>query len=353
MHRNLLFGSVMGVVLAGAVIAPEAMPATAAPIKSAAFLLHRAQRAVHDGNYAETFSFHSGPLPPAARTLSLAFPKGLTANAHIINLYNANGAHWRVEETTPQGRLVRIVAQRANLVRNVSARGTTTARAQGSRLQWGLPHHWATRFRAAVLSTHMAGVPVYQVTLVPKGTAQSGNVASIRYWIQSRYYTPMGMQIMSKHGHDLFSLKARIISEGTPGPSAKLPPIDHAIYHPNRDQVQGKTISLKTRLLPSLPSRLGSLALTDQKIAGNNAVAVYGRGFARVMVIESRGGIVSHNPIAKKTERSLSGYPGFTSLNEGLWSTVSFRNHGVTVTLIGSREPDLLAKWASVAWHVR
>ncbi|POB09239.1 hypothetical protein [Sulfobacillus sp. hq2] len=100
--------------------------------------------------------------------------------------------------------------------------------------------------------------------------------------------------------------------------------------------------------LRSIPGHFGPLVRTQVAYAGNQVMVRYGHGLNQIIVVMSP----SHQPLrpAWQFTEHISGYPGFTGMTDGLWSTLAFHAGNQNITVIGDRALGLLAQWAKQAF---
>lgn len=360
-QRKMWYGlasATIGAGLLAAYVAPRAQASQPLPHRTASALFLRAQKSLNAGHFSETLQYQDALIPPFAKLdsyLGLPIPG---PNVQSINLYVSTPSVWRVEEVGSSGNVIAVLGQRLNqLVTYQSAANTrmTTSVPSSSewRTLWGKfaqVTKGSGKWRTQVTTTTVASTPAYQLRLTP--VHNTTLLGSVTYWFQAAYGNPLGMAVTDRSGQTVWSARATEFTKGPTGGAAHLPSGGKEVaWHPTSAVMTfGRKMSSAAPPSLSFPGHLGPLPLTSHKVLGGAAVAVYGEGIGRVMVVQTRHGLVPRTRV-KEWLNPVKGHPGYRGITDGLWSMLAFRQGTTAITVIGSRTLGVLATWTHSAWH--
>ncbi len=311
-------------------------------------------------SFGETLTYQNSLLPPQvnlARLINLPVPDG---SVTTINLYQNSPHSWRFEEINQADAVVGVVARDHNQLvtyqgqDNQRTISTLPAALQSPWTLWQIPAPgtWEKDWSASTAVTHIGNLPAYQVTLTPRvpGTLWG----SVTYWFQGQYFVPLGVRVRDQSGSTVFSVKAAVFTEGSPGSSASPPSAGTVVaWHvsPALNQVTHQLAGSSNALPPApFPRHLGPLIRTSQRKAGDNAIAVYGTGPGRVLVLSTPAKVWTGRR-AQSFLRPIRGSAQFRGVTDGVFSVVTFRRNRREITLMGSRTQTELARWAQSEWR--
>ncbi len=313
---------------------------SAEPVQSVQQIFSNARQAMLAGDFSETLRVSS----PAVMAIwgNLAEPsRTMPMRAAFVNYFEASPDVWKVETMGAGGRIGTIVTRvQGALYYDDVETGRVTQVSSDDRAGWPWPVNWlvpgrheAQYWHASVHTAQLAGVPVYRVTL--SQPLERSPVSKIVYWFHCLSGQPMGVAFY-KGGSQIFQARALIYSAGNPGPTAdSLPQTTPAAPAP--------------RAAVSLPECVGPLPRTQVVRLGQQVIGRYGRGINQIMVMveaaQSRQSRLSWHGT-----QPVSGFPGYTGMTDGLWSTVRFAWGQEKVTIIGDRSEALLARWGQRAF---
>ncbi|NMP22395.1 LolA family protein [Sulfobacillus harzensis] len=308
-------------------------------------------------SFGETLSYQNSLLPPGTNLAGLFNLPLPGVSVTTINLYQNAPTSWRLEELNQGGTVVGVLARSHNaLVTYRSASNERTMNHLPSFLRspwsvWQIPEPtvWQKEWVGRASRTRVAGVPAYQVTLTPKNHKTLWG--TITYWFQGQYFVPLGVQVTDRRGDTVFEAKATIYTQGAPGASARPPSAGRLVDWRPTPALANLSHTLSGPKVPfTFPPQLGSLVRVSQRRAGGNALAVYGTGPGRVVVLITVARPF-HGKDASRILKPVAGDPGFRGVTDGVFSVVTFRRHQHEITLIGSRSQSQLARWAKEEWH--
>lgn len=300
--------SMLGAVVMGGglFLAPFAQARGSLPREDAQVLFARARRVAAAGNFSETLQIAG----TGARS-GLGAGEG---RRRLVNFYDHSPRDWRIQVMAPAGAVT-------------APRGF-----------WGpvgrvIPQiHEARDWQSKVRQSALAGVPAYQVTL--DRPAVRSPFSAIAHWFHAATGQPVGAAFYGA-GRMVFEAKAVVYSAGNPG----------AAVHPASGAAQGVSAALEA--FP-VPARFGPLPRTSVERAGSQEMVRYGRGISQVVVTVSAG-TAAGTPAWRFTE-PVSGFPGYTGMTDGLWSTLALRQGAYDVTVVSDRDLAVLARWARQAF---
>lgn len=299
--------SMLGAVVMGGglFLAPFAQARGSLPREDAQVLFARARRAA--GNFSQTLQMAG----TGARS-GLGAGEG---RRRLVNFYDHSPRDWRIQVLTPAGADV------------------TAPRGFWGPVSWIIPQvHEARDWPSKVRQTALAGVPAYQVTLARP--AVRSPFSAIAYWFHAATGQPVGAAFY-RAGRMVFEAKAVVYSAGNPGAAVK----------PASGAAQGVSAALEA--FP-VPARFGPLPRTSVERAGSQEMVRYGRGISQVVVTVSAG-TAAGTPAWRFTE-PVSGFPGYTGMTDGLWSTLALRQGAYAITVVSDRDLAVLARWARQAF---
>ncbi len=333
------------------------------PVKLAALtasqVFRRSRAAMTHNQFTETVRYQESLLPSAinaARLLNLPIPD---SNVNTMVLYQASPWDWRLEEMNNQNTVVGVIARRHNRVvtyqpmnneRSIDSLPHTISSAWSL---WQVPKvsalNWS--WTASVRVVRKLGHAAYQVTMTP--TRQGTLWGSVRYWYQGTSFLPLGVTVSARGGGAVLAATVSSLHKGIPAKAASPPMVGRLVAW----KVSPALASLLQRagrgtMSPNqtFPKRLGPLSRVSEHQSGQNALAVYGSGPGRVLVMQTASHLFKGRP-GRTFFRPVRGFPQFEGVTDGIFSLVTFRVHNREVILMGSRSKDELARWAKNAWQ--
>lgn len=339
-------------------VAPYARARQALAPRSANAIFRRSWSSLRHTPFSETLSYQNDLLPAVNLDKLVDLPVPGT-NVATINLYQQSPQSWRFEEMNSNAAVVGVLArQRNHLVTYQSARDQRTVSVLPSFLRspWSLwqvpqPGAWARAWRAHVATAWIAGTPAYQVTLTPRESHTLWG--SVTYWFQGGSFIPLGIRVDDHAGDVVFQVKAQRMTTGSPGASAALPSAGRLVaWHasPALAQVTRRLAASRASAPVMFPAALGPLREVTSRQAGGNAIAVYGSGPGRVLVLSTPTRVWTGQE-GRRFLRPVLGSSRFQGVTDGVFSVVTFREKNREITLMGSRTQIQLARWARSEWQ--
>ncbi|WP_053958606.1 hypothetical protein [Sulfobacillus thermosulfidooxidans] len=335
--------SALGAVVAGILVyvTPAAEARGTLPQESAQEIVQRSYSAVRQGNFVETlglthaqFAAEWGPWvhkimeDPATR---------------LINFYEASPQLWRVDALTTNGKILSTLLANDGKIQLVNPQSHTRMLISTGLtaplpwpIQWMVPtFKQLQEWKVNVSQTMVAGVPCYAVNLV--NPLVPASLTRMTYFFQGRTDEPLGVALY-RGRHLEFQAKALVYSSGNPGPSVKGPALlnTYPMTHVEWSKGLDKHI---------VPEHFGPLTQTHVSKWPNQEVVRYGRGLNQIMVVVSSMQSAEAQA-CRRYHIPVHGYPGFSGITDGLWSTLSFRYRAHCISVIGDRPLGILAKWA-------
>ncbi len=317
-------------------------------------VFRKAHRALDRVEFSEILAYQNNLLPQSLnipRLLNLPVPD---SSVHTVALYEESPKRWRLQELNDNNAVVGVVARRgAKVIAYVAADNERTVevlpKGMATWAPWGLPSF--KTWHSSVKVLRFDGRPAYRVTLTPllPGTLWG----SLTYWFDGSSFVPLGMRVKNAAGDVAFMARAQRLTLGPPGEGANLPTAGRQVawrVSPIIAAVVGKVSSLSGSY-PAIrfPPTLGPLARSSQHQVGDNALAVYGTGAGRVLVVDTAAAAFK-GPGAPFLH-PVSALPGGRGVTDGIFAIVTFHRHGREVTLFSSRPQAIVAQWAKAAWR--
>lgn len=343
----------------GVYLLPLIRPPAKLATLTASEVLRRSQAAMRHTQFTETVRYQESLLPGAinaAHLLNFPIPD---FNVNTMVLYQASPLDWRLEEMNNQNAVVGVIARHHNRVvtyqpmnnqRSIDSLPNTLSSAWSL---WPVPTISAlnTSWTASVRVVRKLGHAAYQVTMKP--SHQGTLWGSVRYWYQGKSFLPLGVSVTARGGDRVFSASVSSLQLRIPVKAASPPMVGRLVAW----KVSPTLASLLQRAgrgtassNQTFPSRLGPLSRVSDHQSGQNALAVYGSGPGRVLVLQTGTHLFNGQP-GRTFFRPVGGFPQFEGVTDGIFSLVTFRVHNREVTLMSSRSQGELARWAKKAWQ--
>ncbi len=331
------------------------------PMSAEAVLAH-AWQSGRRAAFSESLTYTNNLLPAQVqlpKLLNLPIPD---ASVKSVNVYQKSSMSWRLEELNQNNNIMAVVARNQDRLVTYQAQNNHRIVAQlpgqiGT--AWSLwpipsPHSLAGQWLTTAHITTVAGIPAYALTLRPR--ASDTLWGTVTYWFQGRDFAPLGFRITDRSGQVVFGVQAVTFTPGNPGRASAPPTVGHVVsWHASPVLAQAADqLSLGSAVSgppPFFPKTLGPLARGTAREEGGTALAVYGSGPGRVLVLSSQTKAWAKRGRASSFLRPVPGSVQDQGVTDGVWSVVTFPYHGREVTLMGSRSQQQLAKWAASAWR--
>ncbi len=343
-------------------LAPMAIAHTRLRPMSANAVLTRAWRTGRQTGFSENLTYTNNLLPAQVQVpklFNLPIPDG---SVKSVNVYQQSPMSWRLEELNQNNNVMAVIARQQDRLVTYQAQNNHRIVAQlpgEASAAWTLwpipsPQSLDGQWTATSGITSVAGIPAYAVTLRPRvpGTLWG----TVTYWFQGQDFAPLGFRVTDRSGDTVLGARAVTFTPGNPGRASTPPTVGQVVaWHasPALSQAAGQLSLGSASALPTaaFPSTLGPLARGTVHQEGGTALAVYGSGPGRVLVLSSETKAWARRGRASSFLRPVPGAPHDEGVTDGVWSVVTFPYHGREVTLMGSRSQQQLANWAASAWR--
>ncbi|OLZ09743.1 hypothetical protein [Sulfobacillus thermosulfidooxidans] len=335
--------SALGAVVAGILIyvTPAAEARGTLPQESAQEIVQRSYAAIRQGNFVETLALTHAPF--AADWGPWVHKVMEDPATRLINFYEASPQLWRVDALAMNGKILSTLLANDGKIQLVNPKSQTrmlvSAGANGALpwpIKWMLPtFKQLQEWQVNVGQTMIAGVPCYVVNLVHPRVPVS--LSRMTYFFQGRTAEPLGVALY-RGRHLEFQAKALVYSSGNPGPTVKGPALLNTYRMTHVEWSKGLVRHI-------VPEHFGPLTQTHISQWPHQEVIRYGHGLNQVMVVVSSMQSAEAEA-CRRYHIPVQGYPGFSGMTDGLWSTLSFRYGAHCISVIGDRPLGLLAEWA-------
>ena len=322
---------------------------------NAAQVFSRADKALHDDSFSEILAFQNNLLPLGLNISQLVNLPVPDSAVRTVALYEDSPTRWRMQELNVNNAVLGVVARAGTQVATYMAKDnerTLDSLPQGlaaAGSPWELPS--LNNWRSLVSRGRFADRRAYEVTLTPRNPGTLWG--SLIYWFDGSSFLPLGMEVENRAGAVSLQASVQLLKIGFRGSGANLPLVGRKVawkFSGTLSQALEKAGPWSGRFpRVSFPLKLGPLSRVSQHQVGNNALAVYGNGPGRVLVVDM-GAKLFKGPGAPFFH-PLAGWPGSLGVRDGIFTVVTFRHQGREVTLFSSRPQSLVEKWAKAAWQ--
>lgn len=362
MKRRKWYAAVVpaaGLAAAAVYLSPYVSARENLPTLGPQVILHRATTALRLDAFRETLSYQNNLVPPEinlAQTFNFPLPD---AGVRSIALYQDSPTAWRFEELNSSNTVVAVVARAKN--RLVTYQASNNHRMvehlrQGLSTPWTLwqvpdAASWTGRWTAKAATVRFAGHNAYRVTLRP--VAHDLLIRRVTYWFEGKTFLPLGMQVTDQHHATVFSVRLESLSLGSQGAAAQPPSAGRFVSWRLPSALTGaagRLTQTSSLVSPAFPRRLGPLARVSERETGGNALAVYGTGPGRIVVINTSARVFKGKP-GTGFFHPISGYSRYEGVTDGVFTVVTFNYHGREIAMLSSRSQQQLARWAEAAWE--